>query len=124
MKSRKEEHMTLAYRQRLALLLTTSLATLLVALALASTSASASSFCNGQTINNHQTCFAGGARSFEWIRGHGDSTGVCVGYNETFLACSPGAGWYAEYRFYYYIYAIPKISGNSPNNTVGYGETL
>ena len=115
--------MTRTYRQRLALLIITSLATLLVALALAVTSASASSFCGGQTINNHQTCF-GAPRSFEWIRGHGDSTGVCVGYNETYLACSPGAGWYAEYRFYYYIYATPRISGNSPNNTVGYGETL
>ncbi len=117
--------MTHAYRQRLALLLIASLATLSVALTLASTSASASlSFCGGQTINNHQTCF-GGARSFEWIRGHGDSTGVCVGYNETaYLACSPGAGWYAEYRWYYYIYAVPRIIGNSPNNTVGYGETL
>jgi uncharacterized membrane protein len=59
-------------------LLTASLATLLATLALASGSASASPFCGGQIVNNHQTCF-GANRSFEWLTGSGDSTGVCVG---------------------------------------------
>jgi len=118
--------MTRAYRQRLALLLTAGLATVLVALALTATSASAVNFCGGQTINNHQTCF-GAPRTFYWIRAVGNSTGVCVGYNETtYLACSvvPAAGYWAEYRFGSEIYATPRVIGMSPNNTVvGSGET-
>jgi len=119
-------NLTRTFRQRLALLLTAGLATVLVALALTATSASAVSFCGGQTINNHSACW-GAARSFEWIRAVGNSTGVCVGYNTTlYLACSvrPEAGYWAEYRFGYYIYANPLVIGMSPNNTVvGSGET-
>ncbi len=118
--------MTRTHTQRLGLLLTTGLATLLVALALTSTSASAVDFCGGQTVNSNHTCF-GTARSFEWIRAVGNSTGVCVGYNETmYAACSvvPSAGYWAEYRFGYYVYATPRVIGMSPNNTVvGYGQT-
>lgn len=108
------------------LLLTAGLATVLVALALASPSASAVNFCGGQTINNHQTCF-GTPRVFYWIRAVGNLTGVCVGYNETaYLACSvvQERGYYAEYRFGSEIYATPRVVGMSPNNTVvEHGET-
>ena len=118
--------MTRTFRQRLTLLLTAGLATVLVALALTSASASAVDFCGGRTINNHQTCF-GTPRVFYWIRAVGNSTGVCVGYNEiTYLACSvrPEAGYWAEYRFGSEIYAYPRVIGMSPNNTVvGSGET-
>jgi hypothetical protein len=110
-------NLTRTFKQRLTLLLTTGLATVLVALAFTSASASAIDFCGGQTVNNQQSCF-GAARSFYWIRGAGRSTGVCVGYNEIFLQCSGGARSFAEYRFGSYIYANPRISGNSPSNTV------
>ena len=118
--------MTRTYMQRLALLLTAGLATVLVALALTSTPASATNFCGGQTVNSSHTCF-GTPRWFEWIRAVGNQTGVCVGYNETmYLACSPRneAGVYAEYRFGYPVYAQPRVIGMSPNNTVvGNGDT-
>jgi hypothetical protein len=112
--------------QRLALLLTASFATLLVALAFTSTSASALNFCGGQIVNNHQTCF-GTERTFYWIRAVGNQTGVCVGYNATeFLACSlvRERGYWAEYRFSSNVYGVPRVVGMSPNNTVvGSGET-
>lgn len=118
--------MALTFGQRLTLLLTAGLATVLVALALAAPSASAIGFCGGATINNHQTCF-GEPRVFYWIRAVGNLTGVCVGYNETvYLACSvrPEAGYWAEYRFGSEIYATPRVIGMSPNNTrVASGET-
>jgi hypothetical protein len=119
--------LTRASIQRLVLLLTAGCATVLVALALTSPSASATNFCGGQTVNSSHTCF-GTPRWFEWIRAVGNSTGVCVGYNETaYLACSvrPEAGYYAEYRFGYYVYANPRVVGMSPNNTiVGNGDTF
>lgn len=119
--------LTRAPMQRLVLLLTAGLATVLVALALTSTPASATNFCGGQTVNINQTCF-GTPRSFYWIRAVGNQTGVCVGYNETaYLACSvvQERGYYAEYRFGSYVYATPRVVGMSPNNTViGNGDTF
>jgi hypothetical protein len=108
--------MTRTHRQRFALL-AASLATLLVALALASTSASASPFCGGQTINDHQTCF-GAARTFQFLRGRGETTGVCVGYNEIARGgCSAGAAAWAEWNIGSAAFRTPRIIGNSPNNT-------
>ena len=108
--------MTCTHRQRFALL-AASLATLLVALALASTSASASEFCGGQTVSNIQTCF-GASRTFQFLRGRGTSTGVCVGYNEIGRGgCSAGAGALAEWNIGSAAFRTPRIMGNSPNNT-------
>jgi hypothetical protein len=109
--------MTRTSMPRLALLLAASLATLFVALALTSARASASPFCGGQTINNHQTCF-GAPRTFRYVVGTGTSTGVCVGYNEfPYGGCSSGAGQQAAMDIFSYGFRTPRIIGNSPNNT-------
>lgn len=108
--------MTRTHRQRFALL-AASLATLLVALALTSTSASASPFCGGETVSNIQTCF-GASRTFQFLRGRGESTGVCVGYNEIGRGgCSAGAGAWAEWNIGSAAFRTPRIMGNSSNNT-------
>lgn len=108
--------MTRTYRQRFALLAAT-LATLLAALALASTSASASEFCGGQTISSIQTCF-GASRTFQIVRGRGTTTGVCVGYNEIGRGgCSAGAAAVAEWNIGSAAFRTPRIMGNSSNNT-------
>lgn len=108
--------MTRTYRRRFALL-TASLATMLAALALASTSASASEFCGGQTISSIQTCF-GASRTFQIVRGRGTTTGVCVGYNEIGRGgCSAGSGSVAEWNIGSAAFRTPRIMGNSSNNT-------
>lgn len=110
--------MTRTSMQRLALLLTASLATLFVGLALTSARASAGTpFCGGQTISNIQTCF-GAPRNFEWILGRGTKTGVCVGYNEVAaVACSSTAGQLAAAPLGSYAVRTPRIVGISPNHT-------
>lgn len=110
--------MTLTSMQRLALLLTASLATLFVALALTSARASAGTpFCVGQTIHQSHTCF-GAPRNFEWILGRGTKTGVCVGYNEVAaVACSSTAGQLAAAPLGSYAVRTPRIVGISPNHT-------
>lgn len=110
--------MTRTSTQRLALLLTASLAMLFVALALTSARASAGTpFCGGQTISQIQTCF-GAPRNFEWILGRGTKTGVCVGYNEVAaVACSSTAGQLAYNTLGSYAVRTPRIVGISPNHT-------
>jgi len=109
--------MTRTSTHRLALLLAASLATLFVALALTSARASATPFCNGQTINNNHTCF-GAPRTFRFVVGQGTSTGVCVGYNEfPYGGCSSSAGQQAAMDTFSYAFRTPRIIGNSPNNT-------
>lgn len=119
----RDNHMTRTLVQRLALLLTASFATLLVALALTSTSASASPFCGGQTISNIQSCF-GEPRTFRILEGYGDSTSVCVGYNEIFGPCSSGPGVLTIWDLGAYAYRYPKIIGNARSNTVGHGDAF
>jgi hypothetical protein len=109
--------MTRTYHQRFALLLAAGLTTLLAALALAATSASASEFCGGQTISSIQTCF-GASRTFQIVRGRGTTTGVCVGYNEIGRGgCSAGAAFVAEWNIGSAAFRTPRIMGNSSNNT-------
>ena len=115
--------MTRSHVQRLALLLTASLATLLVALALTSTSASASSrFCGGLRVNNVQTCYGAARMVYEFILAIGDSTGVCVGYNEVvYAACSPNGRANEQAVAWLSGYVTPRVIGQSPNLTVVWG---
>jgi len=63
-------------------------AALIVTMALASSSASASEFCGGQTVNNANKCW-GAARSLSGANAYGNSTGVCVGADLTGGTCAP-----------------------------------
>jgi len=110
--------------QRLALLLTAGLATVLVALALTSVSASAANFCENQRVSSIQSCF-GTPRmiyEFEWARA--DDTGVCVGYNEVIYgACSPHA-WANELAILVISgYVTPRVIGQG-RLTVAHGQTF
>lgn len=112
--------MTRSFTQRVTLL-TASLAAMLIMLTLASASASASSFCGGAIVNSSQTCF-GAARTFQVVQGYGDSTGVCVGYNEIPKgACSTGPGIIAQWDTGSSAFRVPRIMGWSPSNTVAHG---
>jgi secreted trypsin-like serine protease len=112
--------MSLTSVQRLALLLTAGLATLLVALALTSTPASASStFCGGQTVNSSHTCYGAARMVYERIYAIGASTGVCVGYNEViYAACSPNARANEIAMAFLSGYVTPRVIGQGGNTTV------
>jgi uncharacterized membrane protein len=69
-------------------LLLASLAVLIATMALASSSASASLYCGGQSVNNSNKCW-GAAR---WLQGdttRGNSTGTCAGADLTQGTCAP-----------------------------------
>lgn len=65
------------------------LATLIVTMALASSSASANSqYCGGQLVNSGNKCWGAG----RWLQGAtsvGESTGTCVGADLTNGTCAP-----------------------------------
>jgi hypothetical protein len=63
-------------------------AALLVTMALASSSASASPFCGGQSVNNQNKCW-GAARALSGANAYGNATGVCVGADLTQGTCAP-----------------------------------
>jgi uncharacterized membrane protein len=115
--------MTRALTQRLALLLTAALATLLVSLALASASASATPFCGGQIISSIQKCF-GIARVFTIVQGHGNETSVCVGFNQFVGPCSGGPNQNVAWNLGSAANREPSIIGNAARNTIGFGETF
>jgi hypothetical protein len=69
-------------------LLLSLLAALIATMALASSSASASAFCGGQSVNNQNKCW-GAARSLSGANAYGESTGVCVGADLTQGTCAP-----------------------------------
>jgi hypothetical protein len=107
------------HTQRLGLLLAAGLATLLVALALTSTPASASRFCGGQTVNSSQTCFGAARMVLENILAFGESTGVCVGYNEIiYSACSPNGRAYEQATAWLTGYVTPRVIGQAGNTVV------
>jgi hypothetical protein len=100
-----------------------ALATLCVALALATSSASASPYCGGQQSNQFSTCF-GAARVLTGVTGHGDQTSVCVGANEVLGACSGGPGQIATHSFGSAANRVPWIRGNAQTLTTVWGETF
>ncbi|MBS1870156.1 MAG: hypothetical protein JSS99_10870 [Actinobacteria bacterium] len=114
--------MTRALTQRLALLLTTGLAALTLALTLASP-ASATGFCGGQVISQASACW-GAARIFTIVQGHGNETSVCVGYNEHRGPCSGGPNQNVEWNLGSAANRAPMIIGNAIRTTIGWGETF
>ena len=69
-------------------LLLTVLAALIVTMALASSSASATPFCGGQKVNNSNKCW-GASRWMVYGYATGASTGVCVGADLYSGQCAP-----------------------------------
>ncbi len=69
-------------------LLLSLLAALIVTMAIASSSASASPFCGGQSVNNANKCW-GASRTLSGANAYGTSTGVCVGADLTQGTCAP-----------------------------------
>jgi hypothetical protein len=112
--------------QRLVLLLTAGLATVLVALALASTSASAegTGFCGGQRVSNIQSCIGSPRIVYGLIVARGDSTGVCVGYNEIIYGgCSPNGLALELAAMNISGYIQPRVIGMSRSLTVAWGTS-
>lgn len=64
------------------------LAALVVMMALAASSASATPFCGGQHVNNANKCW-GASRFMVYGYGEGASTGVCVGADLYSGQCAP-----------------------------------
>lgn len=64
------------------------LAALLVTMVLGASSASASPFCGGSTVNNANKCW-GASRALSGATAHGNLTGVCVGADLTQGTCAP-----------------------------------
>ncbi len=60
----------------------------LIAIALASSTASASPFCGGASVNNANKCW-GNTRALSGATAYGTSTGVCVGADLTQGTCAP-----------------------------------
>ncbi len=116
--------MTRIFTPRRALLIT-ALATVLVAAAVTSARASAIPFCGGQRVNNVQSCFGTPRTVTNRIQGVGETTGVCVGYNEVvYAACSPHA-WAGEWAVAFISgYVQPRIIGQSRTLTFVGGETI
>jgi len=69
-------------------LLLAFLAALIATMALASSSASASLYCGGKTVNVNSSCW-GAARYLQGSTARGESTGVCVGADATQGTCAP-----------------------------------
>ncbi len=95
------------------------LAALVLSMALGSSSASASPFCGGQTVNSSNKCW-GSARALSGATGYGESAGVCVGADLTQGTCAP-AHQIASVSIGYGEHA-PWITGTGAN-TVVYGST-
>lgn len=69
-------------------LLLASLAVLIATMALASSSASASQYCGGQSVNSWNKCW-GAARWLQGATTTGYSTGTCAGADLTQGTCAP-----------------------------------
>jgi hypothetical protein len=99
------------------------LATALAAMALATSSASASPYCGGAQSNQFSTCF-GAARVLTGVTGYGTTTSACVGANEIFGACSGGPRQLASHSFGSAANRVPWIRGNATTVTTVFGETF
>jgi hypothetical protein len=100
-------------------LLLSLLAALIVTMALAS-SASASPFCGGQSVNNANKCW-GNTRALSGANAYGQSTGVCVGADLTQGTCAP-TGQLAVVNMPYGQHS-PWVIGTASAFTVTYGNT-
>ncbi len=96
------------------------LAALIVTMALGASSASASNFCGGSTVNNANKCW-GNARALSGATAHGTLTGVCVGADLTQGTCAP-TNQIASVSMPYGQHA-PWIIGTASSFTWAYGNT-
>lgn len=94
------------------------LAALIATMALASSSASATSFCVGQKVNNTNKCW-GASRQMSAAVAEGESTGVCVGADTTAGTCAP-TGQQAIVGVPYAPHAPWVIGTSSAFTVVGY----
>lgn len=116
--------MSLSFSRRVALLLAGALTASCLALALSSSPASASTFCNNQTVSTNQPCF-GVPRNLSSADAMGTSHSVCVGVNSTSGPCSTGPGQYAVLNLGYTAQgATPWIAINVSGSTVVFGDTF
>lgn len=115
--------MTQSHSFRLALLLAAGLVTLLLALSLPSSPASASPYCGGQQSNQFSTCF-GASRTLTGVTGHGDQTSICIGFNEVSGGCSGGPGQIKSFNSGSTAYRTPWIRGNATTLTTVWAETF
>ncbi len=96
------------------------LAALIAAMALTSSSASASPFCGGQSVNNANSCY-GASRSLSGANAYGQSTGVCVGADWTWGTCAP-TGQLAVVNMPTNVHT-PWVTGTASAFTITYGNT-
>jgi uncharacterized membrane protein len=97
------------------------LAAFIATIALASSSASASDYCDGQKVNNANKCW-GVARVMEYGEAWGVSTGVCVGADLYSGSCAPAGQW-ALVRVPYNTHYPWVIGTGSAFTVVGQGFT-
>ncbi len=95
------------------------LAAVMVTMAIAS-SASASPFCGGQSVNNANKCW-GAARALSGANAYGTSTGVCVGADLTQGTCAP-TNQLAVVNMPYGQHS-PWVIGTASNFTQTWGNT-
>ena len=101
-------------------LLLSLLAALLVAMALVASSASASPFCGGATVNNANKCW-GNQRALSGANAYGNATGVCVGADLTQGTCAP-TNQLATVNMPYGQHS-PWVIGTGSNFTHTWGNT-
>lgn len=101
-------------------LLLSLFAGLVVTMALAASTASASPYCGGQSVNNANKCF-GAARAMSGANAYGQSTGVCAGADTTQGTCAP-TGQLATVNVPAGVH-YPWVIGTASAFTVAYGNT-
>jgi hypothetical protein len=115
--------MSLSISRRAALLLAGALTALCLALTLSPSRASATRFCDNQTVGTNQPCF-GAPRNLSSASAMGSSHSVCVGVNSTSGPCSSGPGVYAVLNLgYTAMGATPWVAINVSGSTVVFGDT-
>lgn len=109
--------------RRIAALIALLVASGLLFSMLASSSASASPYCGGQTLSNYGICY-GAARNLSAVSGYGVSRSVCVGIAPISPSCSAGPGHLASWSLGYVIHSSPYIQVNAPGATVVWGTAI
>jgi hypothetical protein len=115
--------MTYDLFRRFALLLAGVLATLCIVLTLSSSSALASPFCGGQSVNNEIKCW-GIHRVLSGDTGYGDEHSICIGIDLINGPCSGGPGQLATLNLGSASDHAPWITGNARGFTIVHGETF
>jgi hypothetical protein len=98
------------------------IAVLAATLGLMSTSAAASPFCGGSSVNNANSCF-GAARAMSGANAYGETTSVCVGADSINGTCSPGPNQFAIVNTNSGTH-YPWVRGNAASFTIAWGNTF